>query len=224
MAVPRSDARLVQRMQEDVPPKFCNPCPTKLSSTIKYQATTAALGRSFRVEDEACRAYGKMFVNRIIELKFKIPTAQSPQQVPHVTDVLPLSQDPGLLRNRTGTSFANALARSPYFPIQFHHFHDGLLAPAAHVIERAVVLFGQAVQHAEHIVSLGSRFKEHTRDAVRHCGDHDNSPCKNDYNRLNSSYSMQVDKYLRMLVGEASTSPEYLKLHDINPKKLFCPA
>lgn len=53
----------------------------------------------------------------------------------------------------SGTSFANTLARSPYFPIQFHHFHDGLLAPAAHVVERAVVLFGQAVQHAEHVTT-----------------------------------------------------------------------
>lgn len=48
---------------------------------------------NFRVEDEACRVYGKVHVNRITELKFKNPTAQHPEQVSRVCIMFQLTEE-----------------------------------------------------------------------------------------------------------------------------------
>lgn len=52
---------------------------------------------------------------------------------------------------RSGALLADALARAAHFALQLHHLEDGLLAAAAQVVEEAVVLLGETVQHAEHV-------------------------------------------------------------------------
>lgn len=59
---------------------------------------------------------------------------------------------------RSGALFANALARAAHFALQLHHLEDGLFAAAAQVVEEAVVLLGETVQHAEH-VACGRRWR-----------------------------------------------------------------
>lgn len=48
---------------------------------------------NFSVEDEACTVCGKVGVNRIIELKFKTPTAQHPEQVNCVCIMFQLTEE-----------------------------------------------------------------------------------------------------------------------------------
>lgn len=45
----------------------------------------------------------------------------------------------------SGAPLPDALAGAPDFPVQFHHFHDGFLTAAAHVVERTVMLLWEAM-------------------------------------------------------------------------------
>lgn len=53
----------------------------------------------------------------------------------------------------SGALLADALAGPAHLAVQLHHFEHGLLAAAAQVVEQAVVLLREAVQHAEHIAT-----------------------------------------------------------------------
>lgn len=53
----------------------------------------------------------------------------------------------------SGALLADALAGPAHLAVQLHHLQHGLLAPAAQVVEQAVVLLGETVQHAEDVAT-----------------------------------------------------------------------
>lgn len=53
----------------------------------------------------------------------------------------------------SGALFADALAGPAHLTVQLHHLQHGLLAAAAQVVEQAVVLLRETVQHAEHVTT-----------------------------------------------------------------------
>lgn len=52
---------------------------------------------------------------------------------------------------QSGALLADALARAAHFAVQLHHLEDSFLAAAAQMVKQAVVLLGEAVEHAEHV-------------------------------------------------------------------------
>ena len=49
------------------------------------------------------------------------------------------------------TLLSDALAGAAHLAVQLDHLEDGVLPAAAQMVEEAVVLFGEPVQHAEHV-------------------------------------------------------------------------
>lgn len=61
------------------------------------------------------------------------------------------------LCGQSGALLSDALARAAHLAVQLHHLEDGLLAPAAQMVEQTVVLLGETVKHAEHVAWEANR-------------------------------------------------------------------
>lgn len=53
----------------------------------------------------------------------------------------------------SGTLLSDALAGSAHLTVQLDHLQHGFLSSMTQVVEQAVVLLGQPVQHAEHVAT-----------------------------------------------------------------------